>query len=149
MRTANVITSLAVLCIQTFAFKIQIASAARGKTHAAGARHERTAHCACRSDPTIDTNKLVIRNHGAFAMTGGFPHRGDASSNGPHAPGRAWPAENAFDAAAHSFAHSLVHSFARWWMNVLIRLAALVRMTAQTVRALRLTTGATAIGALA
>jgi hypothetical protein len=85
-------------------------------------------------------------------MTGGFPHRGDASSNGLHAPAGACAADGANHAAAPSFTRSFVtfvHLFARLWSCLAARLAALIAVSLQTVRSLRLTTCVTAIGALA
>jgi hypothetical protein len=80
-----------------------------------------------------ERNKQVIRNHGAFAMTGGFPHRGDASSIGLHAPERTCRAASAFNAAARLILHT----------------ALLIVAVVRTMRALRLTTSLSVAAALA
>jgi hypothetical protein len=95
---------------------IQSASVARKKQS-----NERPGRASKRSDN--ERNKQVTRNHGAFAMTGGFPHRGDASI-GVHALERACRAASACSAAARLMLHT----------------AALIVAIARALHALRVTT---------
>ncbi|KND57229.1 Periplasmic protein TonB, links inner and outer membrane [Candidatus Paraburkholderia schumanniana] len=79
-------------------------------------------------------------------MRGGFPHRGDASSNGHHALERASRTDIGADSAFHVAAHAIARSS---MARLLMHLAALIAATVRTLREPRLTASLTLFAAFA